>query len=85
MAPKNDIGKVQWPGNSPDLNPIENLWAVLKFKLRRRQNINKNQLISNIIKIWFHEIPKTLCQNLVDSMPNRIAKVLKNKGASSKY
>ena len=27
---KKNIGALDWPGNSPDLNPIKNLWAVLK-------------------------------------------------------
>ena len=27
---------LDWPGNSPDLNPIENLWQVLKRKVRAK-------------------------------------------------
>ena len=30
----NSISRVDWPGNSPDLKPIENLWSLLKFKMR---------------------------------------------------
>ena len=33
---KENITQLPWPGNSHDLNPIENLWAMLKRKLRRR-------------------------------------------------
>ena len=81
----NNIKKIHWPGNSPDLNPIENLWAILKSKLRRKRNLNKRELISNIVKVWFHEIPIEIFQNLSNSMPKRLKKVLDNKGYSTKY
>lgn len=29
----NGIEVLEWPGNSPDLNPIENLWTMVKRKL----------------------------------------------------
>jgi hypothetical protein len=27
---ENQIDRISWPSNSPDINPIENIWAVLK-------------------------------------------------------
>ena len=36
---ENSIKRIDWPGNSPDLNPIENLWSILKSKLRKTPNI----------------------------------------------
>jgi transposase len=30
------IEVMDWPGNSPDLNPIENVWSYMKNKLRKR-------------------------------------------------
>ena len=82
---ENGIQKISWPGNSPDLNPIENLWAILKNKLRKRQNRTKEELIRNIIRIWHHEISDDIIKNLADSMPNRIERVVKNKGGNTKY
>ena len=82
---RNFLHKIDWPGNSPDLNPIENLWAILKQKLRKMRNLNERELISNIINVWYNCIPKETFENLSDSMPNRIQKVLSSKDQQTKY
>lgn len=81
----NGIQVLDWPGNSPDLNPIENLWTVMKRKVRRYQARNMQELIYNIKKVWCTEITPDLCRKLVQSMPNRISSVMKNRGYSTKY
>jgi len=45
----NKIELLTWPGNSPDLNPIENLWARLKRLVTAKRPSNKTQLIEAII------------------------------------
>ena len=79
------INVLKWPGNSPDLNPIENLWSRLKKLVRKEKPGNKRQLIEAIIKSWFHVISTEDLGNLVDSMPRRIAAVIKNNGYPTKY
>ena len=50
---------MDWPGNSPDLNPIENVWAALKKEICKDKIITNKNLIENIIKAW-HNTPYLL-------------------------
>lgn len=74
-----------WPGQSPDLNPIENLWNIVKTKVGNIKPTSLPQLREAILKVWCTEIDPALCKKLVHSMPARIAAVLKNKGGYCKY
>jgi len=44
-----------WPGNSPDMNPIEGLWKVLKDKVHGETVTNKRQLTERILQFWHHD------------------------------
>ena len=82
---KNEMTRIDWPGNSPDLNPIENLWGIVKSKLRRTPIFNKTQLLKKFKEIWTNQLSNDLLANLSNSMPKRISEVLKNKGKITKY
>lgn len=76
---------LEWPGNSPDLNPIENLWYLMKRKVRSHAPKNMVELQYWIKRVWVQEISPGYCNNLVSSMPRRIQAVLDNKGKATKY
>jgi len=79
---------IDWPGNSPDLNPIENVWRILKQKLRNRNphgGWSIIQLKEALQDIWENEITVQDFNKYIDSLPQRIAKVLARKGAQTPY
>ena len=49
---ENQIELLKWPAQSPDLNPIENLWVFLKSKFKNESFQQKLDLIKKNRKIW---------------------------------
>ena len=72
-----DLEVMEWPAQSLDLNPIEHLWSHLKKKLGEYENppVRITELWERVEKEW-NNIPSYVCQNLIESMPIRVAAVL---------
>ena len=75
------MGKGVWPVNSPDLNPIENLWAILEKELKSGKNTPNNlaSIEKSLHAAWSRIKPETL-RNMIRSLPDRIKSVIKAKG-----
>ncbi len=69
---------LDWPANSPDLNPIENLWGIVKTKMRDTRPNNADDLKATVKETWA-SIPPQQCHKLITSMPRRIEAVIKVK------
>ncbi len=81
---KKHIKVLEWPSQSPDLNPIENLWRKLKVRVAKRQPQNLNDL-ERICKEEWDKIPPEMCANLVANYKKRLTSVIANKGFATKY
>ena len=80
---ENDIWLIDWPANSPDLNPIENLWAYVKHKLGDKK-YTKNQLIAKIHSIW-NDISNEQIQSTWTSIYERIQQWLDSEGKLTNF
>lgn len=68
-----------WPPNSPDMNIIEMIWAIIKFRVDQAKPQNIGELKAVINDVWNKLDMKTI-NGLVDDFPRRCLLVLKNKG-----
>ncbi len=80
-----NIQVLDWPGNSPDINPIENAWFILKRKVGQMLPMGKDDLVRKISLAWESVITPEYCEKLVMSMPDRIGQVIKNRGGPTNY
>ena len=83
---QNGVEVLPWPGNSPDMNPIESLWSVLKDEIHDVPITTKVKLIERLIQVWFHsEKIRNLCRTLITGMPSRVKALAGIKGPQTKY
>ena len=80
------IKVLDWPAQSPDLNPIEHLWSHLKRRVNSYENPAKGitELWERVEREW-EDIDASVCQNLIESMPKRVMMVYQAKGGYTKY
>ena len=81
---ENNIEVVDWPAQSPDLNPIEHLWAYVKLKIAERMPKNLAELKRFIIEEW-NNIPMETCQKYALSFKNRALAIFKAAGNHTYY
>uniref|UniRef100_A0A2M4DS53 Putative transposase n=1 Tax=Anopheles darlingi TaxID=43151 RepID=A0A2M4DS53_ANODA len=72
------------PPQSPDLNPIEHAWDLQERKIRRTRITSRLDLENKLKEAWA-TISADFTQNLVNSMPRRLAEVIKMKGYATRY
>jgi transposase len=80
---------MEWPPNSPDMNPIENLWAHLKRELHHQfpdtktlrgpPHIIRRVLRDRLMEVWW-EIEEKVLDRLIDSMPHRVQALIDADG-----
>ena len=72
-----------WPAFSPDLNPIENVWGIMKMELETREIMKKLDLIEAVTE-KYKKIDDTI-NNLINSFQRRLIKCIENEGDKIPY
>ena len=78
-----NINVLEWRNQSPDRNPIENLWHDLKIAVSQHSTCNFTVLEQFCTEEWANVAPSR-CATLVETHPNRLSAVIAVKGASTK-
>ena len=69
-----------WPGNSPDLNLIENLWAIVHSSVDGMEEATNLKVLEKQLKSEWSQITPDILDNLVSSMPERVKACVKHNG-----
>ena len=78
------IDLLEFPPYSPDLSPIENLWADLKRRVEKHNARDTTELSRYIRQEWTATDPSFLSR-IVHSMPDRCKAVVQSKGHKTPY
>lgn len=76
----NEINILDFPPCSPDINPIENIWAIYKHNIAKINPKNIDQLKQTMLTEW-NNIDQEIIRNSIDSMPVRLQKIIIAKGS----
>jgi transposase len=72
-----------WPTKGDDINPIENLWAILDDRLESKKFSTEKGTKKAIRQVW-NEVDLSTLHNLIHSIPDRLRKIRKAQGGSIK-
>ena len=75
---------LDWPGNSPDANPIEHVWSYLTSQLPPSLPKNENELLDRVHTAWLR-IPQSYINNLFRSMRKRLLAIIAARGGHTRY
>lgn len=73
-----------WPSNSPDFNPIENIWGIIKRRVEELQPQSVDDLIKITFETWENVSIQDI-QTLISSVPNRLSACINANGMHSGY
>ena len=80
-----NVDVLDWPANSPDLNPIEHVWDELGRRVRTNHAINTVHDLAAALQVEWNTLPAPFIQRYVDSMRCRITTCIAQNGGHMRY
>ncbi|CAC5421329.1 unnamed protein product [Mytilus coruscus] len=81
----NNVNHLVTPPESPDLNPIENIWAALKFHIRQRVNPSNLQKLLDGIQEYWNNLSAETCCSYINYLYKVLPKVLDVDGNATVF
>lgn len=78
------VDRIDFPPYSPDLNPIENIWGIVKSQVEQRL-VHTIEEVEQVLKQVWEALDTSLLAKLIASMPARCQAVIANKGHKTPY
>lgn len=81
------VDVIEWPAKSPDLNPIENVWAWIKDKLYTEYPVcnNAEEIEARVMEIWTQCLTPEMCARFCGDYAKRLRAVIASGGECTKY
>ena len=81
---KNKLDRLEWPPYSPDLNPIENVWGIVKQQVNKCNLSKISEVIAKVKEIW-SELDQEVIENVFQNMSIRLNKLIESEGDRIDY
>lgn len=83
---RHHITLLRHPAVSPDLNPIEHVWDILKRRLRQNYpNLRTLAALERALIETWRQIPQSMIRNCISNMPERLRVVIRSRGGNTRY
>lgn len=73
-----------WPPQSPDLNPIEQIWDCLDSRLKKLTRTSQNSMWNSLQSAWASIHPSTFAK-YINTMKARCQAVIDAQGGHTRY
>ena len=77
---------MKWPACSPEVNPIEHIWAWIEVYLHKKKGYTTKYLnVERKIRELWSEVDCGMLEKFFQSMPSRMADVIDARGGFIRY